>query len=100
MTEPTSEWKQQWARVQADAQQHTHYLLHSRSYPRVPCEHDVCSDCGVPKGKLHVVGNSVTAGSPPVGYPLCDQERCPNCRSQAISCACQLAPGRTRMGAA
>jgi hypothetical protein len=90
----TDAWEQQWKRVQADSQTHTHYLLHSRSYPRVPCEQEVCGDCGVSRGQLHVVGNTVTAGSPPRGYPLCDQERCPACRGQALSCPCQLAPGK------
>jgi hypothetical protein len=34
----------------------------------------VCGDCGAPAGGFH--------------HPGCDQERCPRCRTQAISCKC------------
>jgi hypothetical protein len=96
MAQPTTEWENQWRRVQADAQTHTHYLLRSRLFPRIPFDTkgDSCPDCGVAGGKLHVVGNTVTGNSPPVGYPLCSGEICPNCRGQALSCPCQLAPGK------
>lgn len=98
MTQPTTEWKQQWARVQEDAQQHTHYLLRSRLYRRIPFDTGdcFCPDCGVMRGQLHVVGNTVTGNSPPIGYPLCCREICPSCRLQAISCPCQLAPGKRK----
>jgi len=92
----TVAWEQQWARVKADAQQHTHYLLRSRSYPRVPFDTGggSCPDCGVAEGQLHVVGNTVTGNSPPIGYPVCAKEICPSCGGQALSCPCQLAPGK------
>lgn len=35
-----------------------------------------CSDCGAPRGGFH--------------HPGCDQERCPQCRRQAMSCGCRF----------
>jgi len=34
-----------------------------------------CPDCGVDKGELHL--------------RYCDQEQCPRCQAQAISCNCE-----------
>lgn len=38
-----------------------------------------CFDCRVPLGALH--------------HPGCDEERCPGCRGQAISCRCSTVLG-------
>jgi hypothetical protein len=37
-------------------------------------EHDRCGDCDVARGQFHVIG--------------CDQEQCPACKGQFISCDC------------
>jgi hypothetical protein len=35
-----------------------------------------CGDCNVKQGKIH--------------HPGCDQERCPSCGGQLISCDCEM----------
>ena len=87
------EWEKKWAGVIAAAQSVTHYSVRGQVLGRIPwAGTGPCGDCGVVRGQLHVVGNSVTQGSPPVGYPLCDMEQCPLCKGQALSCGCQLEP--------
>ena len=44
-----------------------------KEYDRIPAEHK-CHDCNVGSGELH--------------HPGCDDEKCPKCRGQAISCDC------------
>ena len=43
------------------------------AYARIPASED-CSDCGAKAGQVHHYG--------------CDQERCPACGGQLISCSC------------
>jgi hypothetical protein len=86
-------WDTKWGLVKDAAQNVTHYVVDSRAYARIPWDGEgPCPDCGVEPLQLHVVGNNVTQGSPPPGFPLCSQDRCPHCGGQALSCPCQLSP--------
>jgi hypothetical protein len=54
---------------------HQSYRIGGRLYKRVPVLGvAVCYDCNARIGRLHHVG--------------CDEERCPKCGLQAISCNC------------
>ncbi|MCL6562576.1 MAG: hypothetical protein K6U87_06165 [Firmicutes bacterium] len=44
----------------------------------VPGPDGRCADCGAPRGGFH--------------HQFCDQEECPQCRGQAISCRCMAEP--------
>lgn len=56
------------------------YEIEGQTYQRLPYLPDYgppdqkCHDCHTPPGGLH--------------HPGCDDERCPNCGGQAISCSC------------
>lgn len=50
------------------------YLIDGEVYARIPNGGDRCHDCAAPPGALH--------------HPGCDDERCPVCKGQAISCGC------------
>lgn len=51
-----------------------HYPDH-KAMPSVPSTHSPhCPDCGVAEGGMH--------------HPGCDQEVCPQCLGQLISCSC------------
>ena len=95
MTRPEL-FDKKWARAKATAQKQTHYMTDEGTFfARIPHDGpDVCRDCGVTPGQLHVGGNYATPGSPPFGYPLCCVETCPACKGQALSCNCELAPAR------
>jgi hypothetical protein len=40
-------------------------------------EYECCPDCGAEKGQVHI--------------PVCEMERCPNCKGQLGSCPCEIA---------
>lgn len=68
-----------WLRQIEEAQRETHVCIGAKLYARVPYPHDAygrCPDCITRPGKLHVIS--------------CDQERCPVCGGQAISCECDM----------
>ena len=51
-------------------------IINGKKYKRVKCNFELkCPDCGALKGQYHSVG--------------CDQESCPACKGQAITCKCE-----------
>jgi hypothetical protein len=65
-----------WSSEISAAQIHATYWIKGVEHGRICHDSEVerCSDCGVEAGQLHVPG--------------CEQERCPACQGQVISCEC------------
>jgi rubredoxin len=63
-----------WAARIAAAQHQTTVNIAGTDYERTPNQWARCPDCAVAAGQLHVQS--------------CDQERCPKCTGQLISCSC------------
>jgi len=67
-----------WPEEVEKAQKITHCRYENTILPRVPhrdWDNKPCHDCAVLPRQLHVPG--------------CDDEACPNCGGQALSCPCQ-----------
>jgi hypothetical protein len=64
-----------WPEKIKEAQTQPVYQCGDEHHPRIPHNQDrPCHDCAVLKGEFHVSG--------------CDDERCPICKGQYISCGC------------
>jgi hypothetical protein len=51
--------------------------IDGKTYSRQPHSGEsICNDCGVVPGEYH--------------EPRCDRERCPKCRRQLLTCACEV----------
>jgi len=70
---PTSK---NWPAKIAAAQRIKTVNLEGAVYERTPSVWARCPDCAVAAGQLHVVN--------------CDQEKCPRCRGQFLSCLCKM----------
>jgi len=72
------------------AQYTTAYAIDGHEYERIRWakpdgrDHDDCNDCGVIPGQFHV--------------PSCDNELCPRCRDQWISCDCESSDPENNQG--
>lgn len=81
MTAPPLDFVPGWQEEIDQAQEDTHVVTETGTYPRIPYGPDHpgmraprCRDCGVERGQLHVVS--------------CMVEVCPVCRGQAFGCPC------------
>lgn len=80
--EMSADWPDKIRRAQAQ----TTLVIEGHQYPRLrfgrerPLRTDVttCHDCAVVVGEFHVPG--------------CDNEQCPRCHLQLISCGCDIEP--------
>lgn len=70
-----------WSGDQMPSKIPTQFVINGQAFDRVPygsgaddLKFPKCDDCGVPRGRLHLLG--------------CDLEPCPRCGGQAITCEC------------
>ena len=73
-----------WPAIMEESQRKTVYVIDGQPVPRIRygdeeedwgADRGLCHDCAAAKGQYHAFG-------------MCDVERCPVCREQAIGCDC------------